>query len=271
MTGLLARARDRLALRRGALHERGLQEEFQRQIGRPELDRWFTERHGHAVLHGPLAGLSYPPRAARRVHHLVAKLLGAYEAEIAEVVAAQIERRPPVFVDVGAADGYYAAGIARASPETEVHAYEIDPVARRVLRATARANGATVNLHGPANAHRLAGHRLDGAFVLSDCEGAELDVLAGEAIPALAGATLLVELHPCGDAGGGGGDAAGDTGPPLRERFAATHTAREIEPARRDPDAYPELDDAPPHLREQAVDELRFGQTRAWLLLEPRA
>jgi hypothetical protein len=270
---VLARARDRVALRRGALHERRLQEDFQRKVGRPELDRWFTERHGGVVLHGPFAGLRYPPQAAPRVHHLVAKLLGSYEAEIADVVAAQIERRPPVFVDVGAADGYYAVGIARASPSTEVHAYEIDPVARRVLRATARENGAEVKVHGPANSRRLAEHRLDRAFVLSDCEGAELDVLAAEAVPALATATLLVELHPRGGGAGGaaeeGGAAEGDTGPPLRERFAATHEAREIQPGPRDPAAHPELADAPPELREHAVEEFRFGRT-SWLLLEPR-
>lgn len=256
---LRERARARVELRRGALHERGLQEEFQRQIGRPELDGWFAERHGSTVLHGPLAGLRYPPRAARRVHHLVAKLLGSYEAEIADVIAEQIERQPPLFVDLGAADGYYAVGIARACPATDVHAYEIDPVARRVLRATARANGARVTVHGPANSRRLAEHPLGGAFVLSDCEGAELDILAAEAVPALASATLLVELHPHGD---------GDTGPPLRERFAATHAAREIRPGPRDPRDHPELADAPPALREHAVDEFRFGRT-SWLLLEP--
>ena len=129
-----------------------------------------------------------------------------------------------------------------------------------MLRATARANGARVTVHGPANSGRLAEHDLDRAFVLSDCEGAELDILAAEAIPALATATLLVELHPHGD---------GDTGPPLRERFAATHEAREIEPGPRDPAAHPELDGAPPELRAHAGEEFRFGPT-GWLVLEPR-
>ena len=262
MTSPFTRARDRLALRRGALHERGLQDDYQRGIGRPELDRWFVDRHGPAVLHGPFAGLRYPAATVARGHHLTAKLLGAYEQELAEIVAAQVERQSRLFVDIGSAEGYYAVGFALASPPTEVHAYEIDPVARRALRALARANRASgrVKLHGPANARRLAAYDLDGAFVLSDCEGAELDVLDGPAIPALAGATLLVELHPHGD---------GDTGPPLRERFAATHTATEIAPQDRDPAAHRELDDAPAELREHAVDEFRFGRT-SWLLLEPR-
>jgi hypothetical protein len=261
MTSLLRRARDRLELRRGARHERRLQDDFQRGLRRPELDRWFMDRHGPAVLHGPFAGLAYPAWAAGRAHHLVAKLLGAYEEELAAVIGAQVARRPPLFVDLGAADGYYAVGLGLASPGTAVHAYDIDPVARRALRALARANGVRVEVHGPANARRLAAHELAGAFVLCDLEGAEVDVLDGEALPALAAATVLVELHPL-PAG------AGDTEGVLRERFAGTHRARTIESRPRDPAAYRELDDAPPELREHAVDEIRGWPTR-WLLLEP--
>ena len=251
----MRRARDRLALRRGALHERRLQDEALRAAGRPELDRWFTERHGSVVLHGPFAGLRYAPRVLDRVHHLTARLLGSYERELHEVVAVQIERRPPRFVDIGAADGYYAVGMATACPGIDVHAYEIDPVARRVLRANARENGVRVTVHGPANSRRLAEHDLDGAFVLSDCEGAEVDILAAEALPALARATLLVELH-------------GASGATLRERFAPSHTSTAIETRPRDPSEHPELDDAPPELRAGAVDEMRPGPM-TWLLLEP--
>ena len=253
----MRRARDRLALRRGALHERRLQDEALRVAGRPELDRWFVDRHGSVVLHGPFAGLRYAPRVLDRVHHLTPRLLGSYESELHGVVAEQIARRPSRFVDIGAADGYYAVGMASACPGIEVHAYEIDPVARRVLRANARENGVGVSVHGPANSRRLAEHDLDGAFVLSDCEGAEVDVLAAEALPALARATLLVELH-------------GDAGVTLRERFAASHAMREIHTAPRDPASFPELDDAPAELRAGAVDEMRPGPM-TWLLLEPRA
>jgi predicted O-methyltransferase YrrM len=208
------------------------------------------------VLHGPFAGMEYPDSAVGRVHHLTAKLLGAYERELAPL----LPRRPRVFVDIGAADGYYAVGFALASPSTVVHAFEVDPVAKRVLRASARLNRVAdrVVLHGPANARRLASIDLRDALVLCDVEGAEVDVLAGEALPALAGATVLVEVHPLGD---------GDTGPPLRERFEPTHTVRAIEPEARDARAYPEL--AALGADAGVLDEARFGRT-IWLLFEPR-
>lgn len=247
-------------MRRGALAERKLQDDYARGMGRDELDAWFTERHGTTVLHGPFAGLHYPPFVARYVHHLTAKLLGTYEEELSDAIAAQVERRPPVFVDLGAADGYYAAGFALRSGGTAVHAYEIDPVARKALKALAATNGIgdRLTLHRAANARRLAEHDLDGAFVLCDIEGLELDVLDGEAVPALARAALLVELHPVD---------GGDTGPALRERFGRTHAIRAVETRERDPAAYPELEGAP--RRETALDELRPGPM-SWLLMEPR-
>jgi hypothetical protein len=256
---LPGRVADRWRLRRGALHERRIQDDFLREAGRPELDAWFVERHGSAVLHGPFAGLRYPADAAGRVHHLTAKLLGAYEQELADVIADEADRRPPVFVDLGAADGYYAVGFALASPGTAVHAYEIDPVARRQLRALARLNGVQMELHGPANTRRLAELELGDAFVLCDIEGAEVDVLDPAAVPALARATLLVEVHP---APGGG-----DTGRVLLERFEATHEIEAIEPRERDFSTRRELDGAP-H-REGAIDEYRFGRT-SWLVMSPR-
>jgi hypothetical protein len=257
---LPGRLADRVALRRGALHERRIQSAHLRALGRPELDAWFVGRHGSAVLHGPFAGVEYPRAVAARTHHLTAKLLGAYEEELHAPLAEQLERRPPVFVDLGAADGYYAVGFARASPGTRVHAYEIDPVARRALKRLAGANGARdrVFLHGPANAWRLASHDLDGAFVLCDVEGAELDVLDGPAVAALATATLVVAVL---EAAGAGADAA------LRERFAGSHAIEAVEARPRDPAAYPELDGAP-H-QETAIDEFRIDGYR-WLVLEPR-
>ena len=252
---------DRWRLRRGALHERRIQNEFLAKEGRPELDAWFAERHGTRVLHGPFAGLRYPDDAPGRVQHLTAKLLGTYEQELAAVVAEEVDARPPLFVDIGAADGYYAVGFALASPGTPVHAFEIDPVAKRQLRELVRANGVEerLTLHGPANTRRLGELDLEDAFVLCDIEGTEVDVLDPAAVPSLAGAHVLVEVHPV--------DGGGDTEPAMRARFASTHEIEAIEPRARDFSAHRELDGAP-H-RETALDEYRFGRT-SWLVMRPR-
>jgi hypothetical protein len=258
---LVRRVLDRIALRRGALHERRLQDEWLRETGRGELEGWFVEAHGLRVRRGPFAGLVYPRSALGRVRHLVAKLLGTYEEELSDVLTDEVGRGVACFVDIGAADGYFAVGFAVASSRTQVHAFEIDPVATRVLRRLARENGVDdrVTVHGPANTRRLGELELDGAFVLCDIEGAEVDVLDPAAVPALARATIVVEVHPSPE--------GGDTGTVMRERFEATHAIEAIEPGEHDPAAHPELDGAP-H-RDTALDEFRFDRG-SWLVMRPR-
>jgi len=97
--------------------------------------------HGLTVLSGPFAGMRYPPFAVERGELIVAQLLGAYEMELHDAVRDVIARRPQQVVDIGASDGYYAAGFARALPEAVVHAYEMNPFPARVCAALARENG----------------------------------------------------------------------------------------------------------------------------------
>jgi SAM-dependent methyltransferase len=244
------------------LHERALREEWRRETGRTELDRRFAHEHGLTVQAGPFAGMRYPHRGLERVDHLTSKLLGAYEQELAAVVAVEASRRPPVVVDVGCADGYYAIGLARAIPGARVHAFDVDPVARTMTCRMARANGVAwrVDVRRAANERNLARLDLDDAFVLVDCEGAELDILDGEAVTALASATVLVELHPHGD---------GDTGGPLRRRFGTTHDIELIVQGGRDLDGYPPLADLPVEERALLLDEARPALGR-WAVFTPR-
>src|SRR5262245_46881839 len=64
---------------------------------------------GEVVIRGPFAGLRYP---ARRIDSL-AKRVGAYEHELHGWFEAALAARPARFVDIGAADGFYAVGVAR--------------------------------------------------------------------------------------------------------------------------------------------------------------
>src|SRR4051812_36819220 len=57
------------------------------------------------VLAGPFAGMRYPARRMAEVNAPVAKLVGAYEAEIVDVFGRAIGRGDGCFVDVGCADG----------------------------------------------------------------------------------------------------------------------------------------------------------------------
>jgi hypothetical protein len=110
------------------------------------------------------------------------KLLGVYEAEIQPWIGAEIARRPPVFVDVGAANGYYAIGFARASPQTDVIAFELSREARNELRGLVAINQVQLTVRGRATTEAVAELPLDRALVLSDVEGFEADLFSASLV-----------------------------------------------------------------------------------------
>src|SRR5919198_4691601 len=85
--------------------------------------RRFVRWHGLTVSGGPLAGLTYPDTEPLSV---APKLLGVYESELHAAIEDAIRADPAVIVNVGAADGYYAVGLARRCRQARVIAYEAD-------------------------------------------------------------------------------------------------------------------------------------------------
>ena len=111
--------------------------------------------------------------------------------------------RPELVVNVGSAEGYYAVGLAIRLPWARGGRLRARPgAARRRRPRSPRLNGvdARLELRGLCTPAELAalGPRAAAAdtFVLMDCEGAEAELADPDAVPWLAGARLLIELHP---------------------------------------------------------------------------
>jgi hypothetical protein len=197
--------------------------------------RRFVGWHGVTVSGGPFAGLTYPDTAPLS---LVPKVLGVYESELHGVVEDAIRARPRVIVNVGAADGYYAVGLARRCPDAQVIAYEADAEQRELCRRVAAANKVDVDVRGAAGPGDLAG----AALIVMDCEGCERALLE----PGIE-ATVIVELHDFLDHGVGEAIAA---------RFAPTHEVTVIPTAPQPPARHP-------------LSEQRPGPMR-WAVMTPR-
>lgn len=217
----------------------------------------FVQRNGLYVRHGPLEGMRYPQAAVGHANILAAKLLGAYELELADVVRSVINEGFRCAINIGAGEGYYAVGLALKSPGTVVTAFETDGGERRLCARMARLNGVAdrVVVHKTCDSTQLAAFNGQRTFVLCDCEGCERDLLRPDVVPMLRTATMLVELHPL---------LQSDITDILRARFATSHDITIIASCARDPREWRELDAL-------STDQAALLLSEGWLPGGPRA
>jgi hypothetical protein len=132
---------------------------------------------------------------------VVAKLAGTYEMEIHPAFESAIGRFPNLVVDVGSAEGFYVAGLARACPGAHMIAYEAKEVWRERIKSITKANGVGDRCEVRGFCDKGEFRRLldtatgKSVFVLMDIEGGEFDLVDEEILPVLSNTELLVELH----------------------------------------------------------------------------
>lgn len=232
------------------------------------LTRKIIRRQGLRVSTGPFSGMRYIQETTGG--QLIAKLLGSFEAELHDVLSQVISMRPRVIVNIGCAEGYYAVGFARSLPDAVVYAYDIDLVARERCARLVRLNGVAerIILRGECTRSELRALPLEGAMIVCDCEGCELELLDPVEVPGLTKATLLVELHDCFVPG---------LSEKLLPRFEDTHNVSLISVKEREPGSYQSLTGLKPAQKQLALDEGRrfegkpTQQRWAYMVLRPGA
>ena len=216
------------------------------------------------VVSGPFADMWY----GLPVPHLPA-YLGTYELELRPLLAELTATRFDVVLNVGAADGYYAAGLARLWPDATVVAFEMEPAKQANVRRVVAENGVgeRVRIEGECTPGRLD-ELLQGAqrpLVWIDVDGAELDLLDPARVPGLRRAEVVVELHPF---------LVARPRETLEERFAPTHLDLLVHGEERRAEQFPldgRLWRTPPGraLAREAMQERR-PERQDWLRLRPR-
>lgn len=215
------------------------------------------------VLRGPFAGMAYIPRAFYGM--VEAKLLGTYELELHPVINQVIAEAPRTIIDIGAAEGYYAVGLAFRMPASHVVAFEMEARGRQLLAQLAALNGVQdrIRVLGAADVPALRdalGKAAGGVFVICDVEGYEDVLLDPQAVPDLARAAMLVEIHDHLNPG---------VGDRIEARFNRTHEVRILHSRPRT------LADLPPGLATgdvEAADAVwERDQLMRWFHLSPRS
>jgi hypothetical protein len=218
-------------------------------------------RDGRTVQSGPFKGMAYLEHAAEGC--LLPRLLGSYESELHPTLEAFIAADLDAIIDIGCAEGYYAAGLGLRCPSTEIYAYDIQPEARDACAALAALNGVgdRVCVGGEFRGEAFAAFGGRRVLVLMDAEGAEDDLLQPDLWPALRGMNLIVETHNMYRPG---------VTLRLMERFEPSH---DIELIRNAPqtNARPRWLEGLSHLDQLiAIWEWRAGPT-PWLVMRPKA
>ena len=159
---------------------------------------YLTQRRtGQRIAAGAFKGVKYVDRSFGSAY--IPKLLGLYERELGTAVADIVHRRPRRVIDVGAAEGYYAVGLARLLPDTEVIAFEGEERGRQLLQQMIAVNdvGSRVEVRGWCGPNDLNEALVanDCTVVLMDAEGAEADLIDLNRVPRLRSAELLIETH----------------------------------------------------------------------------
>ena len=178
-------------------------------------------RTASTVQQGPFQGMRLVTKSAGSAY--IPKLLGIYERELRDAVESLIAWKPDQVVDLGAAEGYYAVGMARRLPQAKIHAFEMMPDAQALLARNAKANDVRdqIEIHGEATAANLQPllSHFGRTCVICDVEGAERQLLDPGVIPALKKTPVLVELHDFIDP---------EITALLKQRFQETHHIKHI-------------------------------------------
>jgi len=161
------------------------------------LEHLVRTRTGGRVASGPFMGMRVLEDSVGSA--LIPKMLGIYERELHPRIEDACREKFPLIVDIGAAEGYYAVGMALRNPTAKIVAFELEEKGRRLLAEMCKANATEgqVEIHGRCEPSDLTtllpGH--ERALIICDVEGYEEKLLDPEQAPELARCHILVEMH----------------------------------------------------------------------------
>lgn len=155
---------------------------------------------GGEVRYGPFKGLQMVGDTWWGNLDQGSQCLGLYEKEILDFIEGIEPDQFDSFIDIGAADGYYAVGMLLSGKTGKTICFEQSEKGREVIQSNWEANGSVgeMLILGEANAQSMAelsASDLDNALVLIDIEGFEFELLTDPLLQALSSCTIIIEVH----------------------------------------------------------------------------
>lgn len=157
-------------------------------------------KYNSRVKYGPFKNLILDKDSWWAKFDLISQILGTYEENVVNYVLSKREETKELFVNIGAADGYFAVGFAFSGLFENIYAYEISRDARNKIRENAIRNNCInkINIKNEANIYSFM--EIEKSFksgmILIDIEGSEYDLLDQKMFSILKNFHLIVEMHP---------------------------------------------------------------------------
>lgn len=217
-----------------------------------------TQNLAKVVQQGPFKGLLYLTNSTGSV--VLPKLIGTYKLELQPLIQNIGKKDYTQVIDIGAAEGYYAVGLAKKFPQHKIIAFEATAKGRHLIKKLASLNEVTnIQIEGICNIDNLKPliDKPEKVFLLVDIEGAEVELLNPQKLSALKFHNLLVELHP---------QAHPDILGLFAERFSDTHKVQVITKTER---TITDIEDPTSYLKQNfkvLTNEYRGDQS--WVYLE---
>lgn len=206
---------------------------------REQLSEIFDERFDGTVAYGPFTGLQLSRTSSWSPTDRASMLFGLYEQELL-LELATLPAGCDTFIDLGAADGYYAVGAVKSGLFARTYAFEITPAGQAKVRENAERNGVSDRVHifGEARkdfARLIPPEHLKASVLFVDIEGAEFDIFDRQVLSDFRNTVIFFEIHDFLVA-----DSEARVRK-LREDASEFFDIREFTTAARDLSRYPEL------------------------------
>jgi hypothetical protein len=179
------------------MNDRGMSSAINKK--RKLLSRELSERMKHTIMYGPFFGMTFCDDYWWGGSDRGSMMLGIYEEEVLNSIMT-VSDKYDVFIDLGAADGYYSIGCLISKKFQKSYSFEISPKGREVIKKNAALNRVSNKLFilGEATKYfykNIPKEDLNTAVILIDIEGAEFSLLDSELFSQLKKSIIFIELH----------------------------------------------------------------------------
>lgn len=227
-----------------------------------QIPQWlYAQFLDKKVYAGPFTGMNYIGGSTGSV--ILPKIVGTYEDELTAVLTTIQTKSYNKFLDIGAAEGYFAVGITKYILKNEIAtiAYEATEKGRmQILELASKNQVSSIEVKGFCTRDNMYQDLVPNSLIWMDIEGGE-DSLLTNPEPVLNTCDILVELHP-------------SIVPNIREKvfetFSETHLIQEINIGRKHFPSHIKLPSFLKGKEEYLMNEFRGPQSWLWLQSKAR-